>query len=148
MSILILPLDFDANGLPKDRILFDAMQKFCTDEFGRPRDFRGASKTWAVVEVSEQGEGYEVIAGGTLAFAIDCPFFHIKRPADDAADQDFEKARHVRDLLVTRMAAYVQDNTGPNTEVMVFIAPEQQRFWASYLRMLKAKPSNRFIVKV
>ena len=144
---ILLPLDFN-DGVPKDRILFDAVQVFCEAEFGVKLNLAKNGKTWAAVKVSDTGEGYEVIGLTSIAFAIDCPVFHVKPAADDANPAQHDAAKAVRDKLMERASAFIQDSYGPGTEVFVHVAPDVERFWKGYLRMIGAKPSNRVIVKI
>lgn len=144
MTLQVLPFNFE-NGVPADRILFDAVQAFCEKEFGQKVRFDKNIKTWAVVKSSEDGEGFEVIGLTSLAYALDCPVFHVAASDDDAGR---EEARKVRDMLMGRASTFIQDYAGLGTEVLVYVKPETERFWKGYLRLIGAKLSNRFIVKV
>lgn len=143
--VFVQPVNFDAQGNPLDKILYDAVQKFAEVEFCRQIDFKGVGKAWAVVKMTEVGDGYEVIGISRLAQPVDCHIFHVREGLDDA---EREEARNVRDLLTGRMVSYIQDFYGVGTEVFVHVAPAQERWWKSYLRLLRARPANRWIVKV
>lgn len=144
--ISVFPLDFDQQGNPKDRFLFDAAQKFSEKEFGKPVQQGGMVKTWCAVEYSDSGEGYRVVGMTTIAFALDCQMFHVEAGDDSVESRD--AARAVRDALMARASSFIQDQSGVGTEIMVFVSPKQERFWKGYLRLIGATPANRHIVKV
>jgi hypothetical protein len=136
---------FDQQGNPRDKILYDAVQEFANREFGNPINFAGPGQAWAVAKLSEEGDGYEVIGVSRLTMRADCHLFHIKLGEEEIIRED---ARRARDMLTGRMTGYLQDTAGPGMEVMVHVEESQERFWKGYLRMIGAKPAQRWLVKI
>jgi len=144
MTRAIFPVEFfEGSTNPKNPHLFDAVQKYCENEFGGRIPLHGNLKAWAVV--SESDEGYTVHGLTILRFMLDCPTFHVTS-ADD--EEGRELARGVRDMLMKRAAAFLQDQFGVGTRIMVHVAPEKERFWRGFLRLIRAKPANRWEVEV
>lgn len=143
-QLAILPLEFfDNTTNPKNPHLFEAVEKYCKQEFGGPLVLNANLKNWVVV--THDDAGYHVLGLTSLRYSLDCPTFHVTAAEDE---EGRELARKVRDLLMTRAAAFLQDQFGVGTKVTVIVKPESERFWASYLRMIKAKPANRYEVVV
>lgn len=144
-NLRIEPVLFDQSGNPRDRILYDAVQEFSKRESGKQASFVGQGMAWAVVRQNAEGDGYEVLGLSRIAFAVDAHIFHVKQGVDQETRNE---ARRVRDMLVTRMSGYIQDTAGPGTDALVHVEASQERFWQGYLRMIGAKPANRWIVRV
>jgi len=142
----VVPIHFDPSGNPMDRNLYDAAQAFCKREFGKEVNFRGNVKTWARVKISDEGDGYEVVGMVALGQVIDCHMFHVKPGGED--EDSRKEARQTRDALMARAAGFIQDYAGTGTDVLVYVSEEQRPWWAGFLRMIRARPANRFIVKV
>jgi hypothetical protein len=145
----VLPLEFyqSANGAappPRDPLLFEAVQKFCEKEFGERRQFQFDFKTWVVV--SHDDSGYVVHGITSLRNMLDLYIFHIAPAGEDKEARD--QARNVTFLLHGRASAFIQDQFGKGSRVQVFVAPAVERFWKGFLRMIKAKPSNRWELEV
>lgn len=142
----VLPLLF-VNGnpeKPQDPKLFEAVQQFCEQEFGKRLTPTSFTNIWVSV-TSDNSAGYVVEGITGIALALDCPLFHVQ--AEDDQDKR-EHARTVRDALMMRAASAVQDKFGHGAEIMVHVEPEKQRFWAAFLKLIGAKAANRFVVKV
>lgn len=150
--IYAVPVDFDQQtNAPKDPHLYEAVQKYFEREFGEKAFISRNLKTWAIVSEGEQGE-YIVHAAGSLRFQLDCPLFHVTAPMK-AEDKEQSKAAHdharsVRDMLMGRMASYLQDTFGTGTKVNVFVHPDATKMWNGYLQLIGAKPANRWEVQV
>jgi hypothetical protein len=119
----------------------EAAQKFCKEELGEPYDFHHGLKSWAAIDVESQ----EVVGAATIRLAYDIPMFHVKPGAD--REERKETSEPARNQLVERLVHYVQDNAGVGQGVFVHVAPEQQRLWRAFLKVINAQPSNRVIVK-
>lgn len=145
-QIVIVPLDFEKGSTnPRDRILFDAAQKFCKEQFGSEYPFHTLSKNWCVVEQSDEADGYEVIGVSGLAWMPDCPVFHVKPGTDK---ESWKQAGDISAALVKRMASYLQDSMGVGTQVLIHIQPAAERIWSRFLRRIGAKPANRYKLSV
>lgn len=152
--IFAYPVEFEPNSTnPKHPQIFDAAQKFCEEQFGHRIDMApGSLKTWVVIKTEESGEGFKVIGLSQFRRVLDIPTFHVA-PADETLTGDeheaaLQETRNVRDMLTSRMWGYAQDQFGCNQDVFVFIDPATERFWKPYLRLLRAKPANRYILTV
>lgn len=140
--IFAYPLEFfPGSTAPKNPALFEQAQEFCVTEFGERQNLNDGAKTWVVVD--REGEKEEILAIGTFRVALDIPRFHVKAAADDN-EKARDKARKARDTLTGRMWSYAQDTYGPERELFVFIDPKAERYWKSYLRMIGAKPAERY----
>lgn len=142
----VLPVDF-VNGVARDSKLAAAVRMFWESEFAKEFEPTSYIKTWAVVEAMDNQDpiGYSVHAVASVAYALDCPVFHVH--AEDDQDKR-EHARAARDMLLQRAASFIQDQFGHNTEIFVYVAPEKHRFWAAFLRLLGAKAAERYRIKV
>lgn len=143
--IFAYPLEFFPNSTnPKQPLVFEAAQVFCEQQFGSRMDLADSNhKTWVVIKRDNDGE--KVIGISRFRRVLDIPLFHVAPGETDGAR---EEARQVRDILTGRMWSYAQDQFGAGGEVMVFIDPKTERFWKSYLRLIRAKPANRYILQV
>ena len=145
-TIITVPLDFEANtNNPRDRNLFDAAQNFCKEQFGAEYSFHLNGKNWCVIEVSDEGEGFEVIAVSGMVWVPDCRLFHVKPGTNK---ETWKRAEDVSTALMKRMAAYLQDSIGLGTRVLVFVEPKTEGIWKRFLRRVGAKPANRYEVTV
>lgn len=148
--IFSYPIEFEPNSTnPKNPQVFDAAQDFCQQEFGHHLDLN-PGKAWAVVKPGESGP--DVIGLSQLVRSLDIPTFHVakaletgEREKDEAALQE---VRTARDLLTGRMWSYIQDTMGTGQLVTVRVAPEVERYWKSYLRLIRAEKANRYILQV
>jgi hypothetical protein len=138
-NLVSVPVDYNPAG-PTNPELAESVQKFCTEQFGAPFPFWLNLKGWAVVDKSNG----ETVAVTTIRAAYDVPMFHVK-PSDDREERK-EVSEPARNMLVGRLVNYVQDHGGVNQGVFVHIAPEQERLWKAFLRVIHAQPSNRVIV--
>lgn len=140
--IFAYPLDFLPNSTaPVKPEVFEMAQKFCEQEFGERQNLNDGVKTWVVIKRTADEE--KVIGVGTFRVALDIPRFHIK-PADDEDEAGKQEARQARDALTARMWSFSQDKYGPEQDVFVYIDPKSERYWKSYLRMIRAKPAERY----
>lgn len=140
--ITTIPLDFiKGTPNPVSPYTFEAAQKFCTAELGEPYDFQHSVKSWVAVEYESQ----EVIGAATIRLAYDVSLFHVKQGVDREQRKDVSEP--ARNQLVERLVHFVQDNSGVGQGVFVHIAPEQERLWRAFLKVIGAQPSNRVIVK-
>lgn len=143
--IYATPVDFEPNGnTPKNPHLHDAVQKYFEKEFGGRVPIGNNLKTWAIVSEGEQGE-YVVHAAGSLRFQLDCPIFHVTA---GETEEQLELSRKTRDMLMGRMASFLQDQFGVGTKVNVFVHPDATKMWSGYLRMIGAKDASRWEVQV
>lgn len=141
--LISVPLDFfEGSTNPKNRILFDSVQEFCNREFGEPLDLHTNLKCWVAAELADTG--YEIVGLTTMRLTPDVNTFHVTR--GDDSEEARTRARQARDMLTGRLTTFTQDNWGTGKEVFVFIDPKVERFWRPYLRLIKAKPSDRHIV--
>ena len=150
--IFSYPVEFlPGSNAPKQPDIFEAAQKFCEEQFGKRLDLSTPSmKTWVVLKL-EDGDA-KVIALSQFRRVLDIPTFHVAEAVDmgdkEADEAGKQEARNARDLLTSRMWGYAQDSFGARQEVMVFIDPATERYWKAYLRMIGAKPGNRYILNV
>jgi hypothetical protein len=143
-GITIVPIEFFENSTnPKNPHLFEAVQKYCEREFGSKVGLDKNLRNWAVV--SEDDSGYVIHGLTSLRFMLDCPTFHVTAAEDK---EGRELARKVRDMLMNRAAAFLQDQFGVGTRIQVHVAPTAERFWRGFLRLIGAKPANRWEVQV
>jgi hypothetical protein len=137
-NVQILPVDFfPSTTNPVNPLLYEAVQKWCKERFGAAPELHKELKTW--VAVSHGDEGYRVHSLVSARLGVDCHTFHVDK-ADDAA--------MIRDAMLTRAASFIADQFGAGTKVMVYVAPEKERIWRRFLKLIRAVPANRWIVEV
>jgi hypothetical protein len=140
----IIPIEFEVGtGAPRDPHLYDALQKYFEQEFGSRQLISNNIKTWAVVE--HDNDGYKILGVTALRYMIDCPMFHVSEGRDE---ETWKRAVEARDMLFNRARAFLQDQAGTGTRVMVYVAPLAQRLWKGFLKKAGAVPANRFEVGV
>ena len=148
--IFAYPVEFEPNSTnPKSPQVFDAAQDFCQREFGKSLNLV-LGKAWTVVRPGESGP--EVIGLCQLVRSLDIPTFHVAKPLETGGCENdkaaLQEARTARDLLTGRMWSYIQDTMGTGQSVTVHVAPEVERYWKSYLRLIRAERANRYILQV
>lgn len=139
--IVTVPIDF-VNGTPTPTSpqLLESVQKFCKEQFGEPYPFYLNLKGWAALD----HETHETLGVTTIRGQYDVPMFHVLQGT--TREERKEVSEPVRNQLVGRLVNYVQDHGGVNQGVFVHIAPEQERLWRAFLKVINAQPSNRVIV--
>lgn len=144
--IFAYPLEFEPNSTnPRQPLLLDAANAFCEEQFGHRLDLANSNlKTWIIIKRDTDNE--KVIGISRFRRVLDIPVFHVAPGGDTESGRN--EARQARDLLTSRMWSYAQDQFGAGGEVMVFIDPATERYWKSYLRLIRAKPANRYILQV
>lgn len=145
----VYPLEFfiSVNGStppPRDPLLFEAVQKFCKEQFGAEREFHNDVKTWVVAEHGDAG--YLVHGITSLRVMLDCYTFHVRPPGDDRESRD--EAVQVRNKLLERAVSFIQDKYGCHSRVLVYVDSKVERFWRGFLRLIGAKPAGRWEVEV
>ena len=148
--IQLEPLEFFPDGNPRQPLLQEAIDKYCEQEFGQRVAFSQDIKTWAAV--SQEENGWKVHGLVSIRLMLDCHTFHVTAPSEEGDRQKVEGereiARTVRDLLLLRASSFIQDHYGRKSRVMVYVSAEKERYWKSFLRMIKAKPANRYELEV
>jgi hypothetical protein len=146
MNTRMMPLDFEKD-VPRDGKLFAAVQSYCEKEFGSRIDPRFYTRLWAVEALKDEDPEYsEVIGIVGIRNTIDCPTFHLSLLTPDK--EGLRLAEQARDMMMYRVAAYIQDLGLRGSNVLVYVAPERERFWRRFLTRIKAVPANRYSITI
>lgn len=136
-------IDFVRNGsetYPRDKLIHDAAQEFCQQEFGNVYDFSLLARAWAVLD-----EDSKVTAVGGLVNIVDCPIFHVGKPD---SRQGLIKAIQSRDLLFARLHGNLEDAGLSGARVLINVESQAEKMWANYLKRLKAEPAHRYMLEI
>lgn len=143
MKTLALPLEFKEfrpEPVPKDEDLYRLTLRFCMTELAELPDFELYRKMWVTVELDKAGKMVRVTGMQALMSVVDLP---ISRYTNSKAAK----------LLSERVDSYLADQGLRGVPVFVFISskekPEQKcRDWTKWLRIWKAEPADRWLVRV
>jgi hypothetical protein len=140
---LVFPIHFrdSVNGpVPADEKLHAMTMEFCERELSDKVNLLDYKKVWVSAQVDADDKPVKITGIQCLDQVIDLP---VSRYTDS-------KAAH---LLSGRVDSYLADQGFRGASVFVYISdsekPEQRcRNWASWLSFWKAKPAQRWMVRV
>lgn len=143
----MVAIDVDREGKPRDEKLGAAVQAFAEKQLGSKIVFPYYLRVWAILAIREDDEDYfEVVGVTSLRNSPDCPLFHIAPLTSDKAG--LKLAEQARDLAVYRMHSYLQDAGLSGGTVLIYVSETAQRYWRRFLKRIKAKPANRFEMRI
>jgi hypothetical protein len=143
MRIVALPIDFKASPdgpVPSDDAIYSLAMEFCSRELAEEIDFRDYRKVWVSVQLNEDGQPVKVTGIQCLNQVVDLP---ISRYTDSKSAK----------ILSERVDSFCADQGLRGCSVFVYISstdkPEQRcRNYMKWLSIWKAKPADRFVVRV
>lgn len=137
--VFMVPVDF-VEGRPRDEKLYAAACRYYEDQFGRKNDFRGYAKAWVALD----GETVVGLAG--IQVAMDCSLFHC--PPRNMTKEAIREAEQVRDMMIWRLHANLEDGGFRGMEVLIYVAEQAERFWRRFLKKIGARPANRYTLTI
>jgi hypothetical protein len=143
MRYLDLPIDFkkSADGLvPVDEHLYSLAMDYCKRELAELPELRNYYKVWVSARLDDDDRPVEINGLQTLQQAIDLP---VSRYSDSKAAK----------LLSRRVEIFMQDNGLRGSHVFVYLNSKESdaqkcRNWTDWLRNWKARPADRWLVRV
>jgi len=145
MFLQMRPMDFQADGSPRDPKLYGAAQQYAKNQFGEELVFPYYAHVWSVLAVEESG-AYAVIGLLGIRNTIDVCLFHVTPRTSDR--EGLKLAEQARDMMLYRGTAYLQDLGNSGSPILIYVAENAQRYWRRFLKKIGAVPANRFEVKI
>lgn len=141
-QIRMHPIEFTPDGKPRDVPLHAAAVSYFKTQFGYEPDFRKYGKAWAVVDLESQ----TIVGLGGLETVIDCTLFHC--PPVEQTKDGLRRAEQVRDLMVGRMMAHLEDTGFIGSQVLIYVSEMAERIWHGFFKRIGATKANRYSLPI
>lgn len=139
------PIDMDGAGKPVDEKLHAAVQVYAERQFGAPLNPAYYTKLWGVEAWKPEDPDYhEVMGVAGIRMVPDCCTFHVTPPTPDR--EGIKMQHFARDMMVHRLLCYCSDHGQRGAYGLIYVDPEQQKRWASFLERSRMVPANRYQV--
>lgn len=146
VTLKMTPIDMFEDK-PRDEKLYAAMQEYSRKEFGEEINCRHYLRVWVVTCSSKDApDCFQVVAVSALRNTPDCPMFHVTPPTEDK--EGMQIAHQARDMMVMRLHGHLEDLGMRGANVLIHVSEKAERYWRGFLNKIKAKPSNRWEMKI
>ena len=143
-SLRMSPIDVDRLGNPVDPQLHADLQAYCTQQFGAPINPAFYHKLWCMEAAAPDYR--EVIGVAGIRMVPDCCTFHVTPPVKSLGREAIRLQHFCRDMGIVRLLNYCSDMGQRGAYGLIYVSPEQQGRWASFLERSRMTPANRYQV--